>query len=546
MKRILLYLSLYLGVFSSMTSCYDDQSSETTFTIPEIEVDTVGLNATQYVSSNEVRYRIDKQQFETLKLSFPVSQEGVENPNFSYEWKISMAPEAYENKFMTIGTEKDLEYVLSQSPNATPYLLWYQVTDNNTGLVKGMVWRIQILAPFAEGLLVAQTSDGENTDLSFIASEDLTLGHSGEPVITHNIYSAANQGAPIEGLATQMFYWSHPTYDYGYVNQIMVIGQDFLQYIDNGFMYEGRNLEVSYDNEVVFKPSQLLYSGYPAIVNNGVIFPITDQYEPLLSLSIPANFTHPATGADAVSEIDKYVAARGYSIYHSDTWSYGPWSCWYDKKNGMFMYHEGGYPTHTAGVKPFATGDYTIFDPTNCPNLDTKAAAVGFNEKFYFLMENETSNTYQVYAFTGERFPITPYALYEIPASENAKLKEAKSFHIAKEGQVIYFATSHEVYAIVLDASVPEVKLLYTSNDEITHFSMFSQAFQIFYEQYVQYYPDQLLRTHHNILILGTWNGTSGTLTTLPITNPATGIINAANKTDYTGFDKILTVIHHQ
>ena len=546
MKRILLYLSLYLGVFSSMTSCYDDQSSETTFTIPEIEVDTVGLNATQYVQSNEYRYRIDVQQFETLRLSFPVSQEGVENPDFSYEWKLSMAPEAYENKFMTIGTEKDLEYEITQSPNATPYLLWYQVTDNKTGLVKGMVWRIKVLAPFAEGMLVAHTSDGENTDLSFVACADFTLGHSGAPVITRNIYSAANQGAPIEGLATQMLFWNHPTYDYGYVNQIMVIGEDFLQYIDNGFMDEGRNLEVSYDNEVVFKPTQLVYCAYPAIVNKGVIFPITDTYEPLLSLSIPANCTHPVTGADAVCEIDKYIAARGYSKYHSDTWSYGPWSCWYDKKNGMFMYHNTGYPTHTAGIKPFSTGEYTIFDPTNCPNMDTKAAAVGFNEKYYFLMENQTSNTYQVYVFEGDRFPITPYALYEIPANENAKLKEATAFHIAKEGQVIYFATKHEVYAIVLDATIPEVKLLYTSNDEITHFSMFSQAFQVLDEQYAHYYPNKLLNTHHNLLILGTWNGASGTLTTLPILNPATGVINTANKTDYTGFDKILTVIHHQ
>ena len=91
-----------------------------------------------------------------------------------------------------------------------------------------------------------------------------------------------------------------------------------------------------------------------------------------------------------------------------------------------------------------------------------------------------------------------------------------------------------------------KVKHLYTSNDEITHFSMFSQAFQILNEEYAQWYEDQLLSTHHNILILGTWNGTSGTLTTLPILNPATGILDTANKTDYTGFDKILTVIHQQ
>ena len=108
MKRILLYIFQYLGVFTSLIGCYDDQTSETTFTIPEIEVDTVGLNAIQYIGSNEVRYRIDVQQFETLKLSFPVSQAGVEDPNLSYEWKISMAPEAYDNKFMTISTEKDL------------------------------------------------------------------------------------------------------------------------------------------------------------------------------------------------------------------------------------------------------------------------------------------------------------------------------------------------------------------------------------------------------------------------------------------------------
>jgi hypothetical protein len=547
MKRILLYIFLYLGVFSSLTGCYDDQTSDTTFTIPEIEVDTVGLNAIQYIGSNEVRYRIDVQQFETLKLSFPVSQTGVEDPNLSYEWKISMAPEAYDNKFMTISTEKDLEYVLSQSPNATPYLLWYQVTDNNTGLVKGMLWRIQILAPFAEGLLVAHTSDGENTDLSFIASKDLTLGHSGEPVITHNIYSAANQGTPIEGLATQMLFWRHPTYDYGYVNQIMVIGKDFYQQIDNGFLDEGRNLEVSYDNEITFEPTQMAFcSGYPVLVNKGVIFPFTDTYQPFLSLSIPANFTHPRTGEDVIGEVDKYIAARGYSKYHTDIWAYGPWACWYDKKNGMFLHHEGGYPTHNAGTKPFPIEEYTIFDPTNCPNLDTKAAGVGFNDKYYFLMENLNSNTFQVYAFGGIKFPITPYAFYEIPASENAKLKEAIAFHVSKEGQVIYFATKHEVYVIQLDATVPEVKLLYSSNDEITHFSMFSQAFQVLDEEYAHYYQNQLLRTHHNLLFVGTWNGSTGTLTTLPITNPATGIINAANKTDYTGFDKILTVIHHQ
>lgn len=547
MKRILLYLFLYLGIFSSLTSCYDDQTSDTTFTIPEIVVDTVGLNAIQSMKSNEIIYTINVQQFDTLKLSFPVSQEGVDNPDFTYEWKFSTAPEKYDNKFMTIGNEKDLEYEITQAPNANPFLLWFQVTDNTTGLMKGMLWRINILAPFNEGLLVAHTDDGANTDLSFIACQDFTLGHSGAPKITHNIYSAANQGEPIEGLATQILYWQRNTYDYGWLNQLLVIGKDFYQQVDNGFMNEGRNLEISYDNAITFEPTQLVFcSGYPALINKGTIYPITDSNQPLLSLSIPANFTHPITGEDAVSEVDKYIAARLYSNYFSDTWQYGPWTCWYDKKNGMFLYHNTGYPTHNSGIKPFSTGEYTIFDPTNCPNLETKAAGVGFDEKFYFLMENHTNNSFQVYAFNGWTFPITPYALYEIPASENAKLKEAIAFHVSKEGQVIYFATKNEVYVIKLDAAVPQVELLYSTNNEITHFSMFSQAFQVLNENYAAWYPEDLLRTHHNLLILGTWNGTSGTLTTLPIKNPATGIIDEANKIDYTGFDKILTVVHHQ
>lgn len=549
MKRFLLYAFLGLGSLPVLTGCYEDKSTEAEFLIPEIEIDTVGFNAPW--NDDFDRYTISLQQGDKLQLSFPVKQEGVSDPDFSYEWKLTMSPEQSGGaalNFMTISDKKDLEYDIIQSPNSRPYILWYQVTDNKTGIKKGMVWAIWVRSAFNEGLIVAESNDGSNTDLAFIASEDFTKVHSGAPVISHNLYTNNNEGQPIQGLVNGMLFYVRNISGQGNVNHIMTFGNDFFQHVDNGFKYAGRDAEVSYDTEQTFAPTQLeiFSSNMVVLVNEGRIYVIDDSKNPKMTVCVPERFTHPGTGLDTETLVDKYVAMR--HDYKYTNGSYTSWCCWYDKNNDLFMYQEYMYPSYRQGCKTFPTLENPVFDPNNAPGLDTRAAGLGYNNTLCFVMKNETENHYQVYAFNSEVPPTPiPVALYNIPESENDKLDQAISYYISDNGMIVYFATKNKVYAIQLDATVPVVKEIYSTSEEITHFSMFTQAFQLFKgpSQSI-YYPEKLLNTHHNMLILGTWNGSKGTLQTLPIINPASGDIDNTKINTYTDFGKIISVIHHQ
>lgn len=542
MKRILLYTFLSLGTLPILTGCYEDQSTEASITIPEIEIDTVGLN--QYYNSDYKRYAIDVQQFSKLTLSIPASQEGVDNPDLTYEWKITMAPESSNNAdvdFMTISEEKDLEYEITQAPNTRPYLLWYRVTDKKNGIMKGMVWCIKIVSKYNEGLLVAQDTGTGDTDLSFLSSEQFTIGHTGEPSIVHNVYSNANEGAPIEGLVKQIMFYQRNVSGQGVMNHLVLIGDKFYQHIDNGFKNYGRDAEVSYDAKQKFDPTQVGKCASAVIlVNEGKVYAVTEAKLPYLSMNIPNSYTHPITGKDAECIVDKYVAMRHWSKNNAT------WGLWYDKNNGIFLYQDYNYgPAVKNGMKTLPVANNAIFDPNNSPNLDTKYASIGYNLEFYFIMQNKETKNYQVMVFDGSKIPAVPAALYHIPTSENAKLDQAISYYVSEEGKVIYFATKHDVYTIQLDATVPTVNKIYSSNDEITYFSMFHQGFFEIQSQ-PEYYQHKVLNTHHNMLLVGTWNGSKGTLRTLPILNPTTGFIDASKESKYEGFGKILTVVHQQ
>lgn len=542
MKRFLLYTFLGLGTLPFLTGCYEDQSTEASFTIPEIKIDTVGLN--QYYNTDYKRYAIDVQQFSKLTLSIPASQEGDNNPDFSYEWKLTMAPESSNNAdvdFMTISEEKDLEYEITQAPNTRPYLLWYRVTDKKSGIMKGMVWCIKVVSKYNEGLLVAQDTGAGDTDLSFVTSEEFTVGHTGAATIVHNIYSNANEGAPIEGLAKQIMYYQRNVSGQGVMNHLVVIGDNFYQHIDNGFKNYGRNTEVSYDAQQTFVPTQVSRcSQYFILVNEGKAYAVTEAKLPYLSMNIPNGYTHPITGKDTECIVDKYISMRHW--YKSNA----PWGIWYDKNNGIFLYQDYNYgPTVKNGMKTMPVENYTIFDPNNSPNLDTKYAKVGYNFEHYFIMQNTETKNYHIYVFEASKFPAVPAALYNIPASENAKLDQAIDYYVSEEGKLIYFATKNDVYTIQLDATVPVVSHIYNSSEEITYFSMFHQGFFEIQSQ-PEYYQHKVLSTHHNMLLVGTWNGSKGTLRTLPILNPVTGVIDASKENKYEGFGKILTVVHQQ
>jgi hypothetical protein len=57
-------------------------------------------------------------------------------------------------------------------------------------------------------------------------------------------------------------------------------------------------------------------------------------------------------------------------------------------------------------------------------------------------------------------------------------------------------------------------------------------------------YYDPDLSTSSNLMLIATYDGTNGKLTTIPLLNASTGELDTSLTEQYTGFGKILTTVH--
>ena len=78
MKRSILYITLCFNLLIGMTGCYDDQSTEATNPIPEIVIDTTGI---------EEQFTL--QRFDRLQINPKVSKENTDPSALSYKWMLS-------------------------------------------------------------------------------------------------------------------------------------------------------------------------------------------------------------------------------------------------------------------------------------------------------------------------------------------------------------------------------------------------------------------------------------------------------------------------
>src|SRR5690606_30809176 len=84
------------------------------------------------------------------------------------------------------------------------YQVLYVVTDQTNGLQYAMAWPLTIRNSIGEGLVIATTADGVNSDISHIMSPLVTTDFASESV-KRNIYSAVNE-ATIPGVLKQVRY----------------------------------------------------------------------------------------------------------------------------------------------------------------------------------------------------------------------------------------------------------------------------------------------------------------------------------------------------
>lgn len=535
MKRYLLYMLLTFWNVSFFTACFDDKSTDADHPIPDIVIDTTGIPETLKVVQNG-------------RLSIPpkVTRDNGDNSDLSYKWMLNTIADDNPNSgakshYICIGEKQALDTTIFLPPNETSYFLWYQVTDNKTQYRRDILWNVLVQSAYNEGILIVETKDGRNTDFSLIEGKQFTEGWTVADRISYGLYSSVN-GSAMEGLVKQVCH-SYNSNSQVKSKRFYCIGDDFYTLVD-GLEYElvGRNFEVIYDNTLTMKPEQVFYSGSNVVwVNDGNIYPFSVSLaRDYPNIQIPMKYAvqEGEVQVTKTSKVDKCVA-----FTHQSTNSSSAWGVWYDKEGGRFLCQKSG-PYVKSNIETLISDAERPFDPNNVPGLETVYAAIGMDDNFFMVMRNTTTGAYQIYVI--ERTTSKAKYLYDIPGKE---MDDAVGYVVSEDGNVVYFATSTQIYAIVLGGVSPKVNPLHAiTSGQITHFSMFRQAWYLMNPQlYVSGVGYKTpINTHEHLLLVGVWDGNEGTLYSIPIVSPSGGTIDVNGIKPYTGFGKILTVVSQQ
>lgn len=524
MKRNLIYWVFVLGLSTIMSACFEDKSSEADHIIPEIEIDTVGIGA-----------ELEVLRYGQLKISPSVQKVGTDPSAFTYKWMLSLEPISPVStpEYFCIGTEMTLDTQIEFDSNSDPYRLWYQVTDNTTGLRKDIVWELTIKAPYNEGLIIAESFDnGQTTDLAFLEGKDFTVGYEGEPKTYHELYSAANGGQKIQGRVKQMVAYKqqHQSLPYSKFFGIISEGEDKYLHLNKNYEVVYRNEEGFMDGAIdVLNPTHLsiFNSRYLSIINNGSMHTVDYNGTQLIQFSL-ANITTVIGGTTDTPVYDKY-AAHGINT----SWYY-PY-LFYDNVRGAFCTISGYPSVSNTLVFLSSSKDFGNFNPSSCPGLETVFGSFGYSNQLFMIMKKSETGSYLIYSCNKSG---SPAQYHELPVG--CGVEDAVGFVASQLGNVIYFATKYDLYAIVMDAEPLQVNKVHSFSDEITHFTVLRQA------ACTTNYYSQSLETHENLLMVATWNGSSGSLNTVPIESPNTGDLAVGEVKEYSGFGKILYVTHQE
>ena len=517
MKRNLLYLVLCVNLMVGLTGCYEDKSTEATHFIPEIVIDTTGIGGTKAVK-----------RFERLQISPKVSKEGTDPSNFSYKWMLSLNPVTYAttDAYECISEELNLDVEITRDDDETTYRLWLQVTDKTTELRKDMIWDIRVLAPYGEGLLIAEETDG-GTDLALIESKQFTDGYQDEPLIRHNIFSSSNEGAKINANVFQLSAFKQYNKNKFYI--LLGKGEDKYLILTKTYKTMHRNEEgfVEYAVEKM-NPTQFVVTTGPAayLVNDNQLHWMwlgdTQNKTMHWGPSIPNQGEY--------VEIDKMLVAGLAS---------GPYySFYYVPSKGCFKtLYNTTMRWDYADIIDTPQGDWGI-NPQNCPNLEIIYGGLAPDSRVYALVKNKENGSYFILGQqtkNGYMAGTISDVYIELP---ECGLDDAIAFASHELGNVIYFATKHDIYSIVLNADPIQVNKIHSFTDEITHMSIFRQA------RNTTGTSSATLEDSNQTILVTTWNGSTGTVYAIPIMNFYTGELDFSSHTKYEGFGKISTVTH--
>ena len=477
MKKYFIIFFVVIG--GIVSSCYKDQSTVATETIPDIvfgdEQDVISISFG-----------------ETLVIDPKVSQEGRGPEDFSYLWEMTLQPNN-SNHLIEVGREPVLEMQIANEPSASPYYIFLTVTDNTTGYVMGKNWLIYVGSSMGEGLLVATTSDGGTTsDIDFVSSSRVTYSYEGDGITyLRNIYSLANS-SKYQGRINSMCY-NIATDGASYNTSRMLIGSDTEIFSMNLLTME-RELEstdlIMMASDTEYNVSEIFnYAGNNtgAVINNRL-------YGMLCSID------------------DSFVAV-GFSLEPNNVIYEGCYA--YAKpQNGDFCLfsslHDGYY--WTPGWSSAVSGSISAIDvPSSYSIANSSCLGAGpLQDCILGYVVKANTGSYSLSTFDFEENP-TVYSEYSLSGTD---IENAISFAFCDNANLFYYATPDHIYANVVTGdriTTRQVSWSPDSADEkITKIIHYQQAW---YGTQLLDTPseyDFVLPTHQLQMLIVTYNESTG------------------------------------
>lgn len=499
-------ITLVIVVFSLMLlSCYDDNSTSAIHDLPEVSIDTTGINELSVL------------QFDRLTVEPKIQISGVTESDLTYKWELNFEPR--DTLFAVVGTEMDLDILVERAPSQPdrPYNLVLTVNDTTTGLDYIMNWPLHVRNNLGEGLIVADTRDGTSTDLSLIMSPDITTDYD-ENTVVHQVYSAVN-GGTLNGLIKDMQY-------------VLMFGVPTILGIHDDGIYRINREDLTYENMnegLFFAHDGNFESQTLGKINQGTIYVEGGELTGTFlggSRLFGAPFDAPYTVPDhvAMNAIPLVPVAINF----------------YDEVNGHFAMLPTIQQFGDNQMQAHPSSTDGPFNPGNLQNMENLAAGVSSNNDFRHILRDKDTGEVALYLFDGggsdwpNTIPPAPTALYDM--ADAPDIDNAIHFAISDNQRVLYYATESKVYAMLYGGSEAIYEERYEApvGEEITLLQIYQQA----------NYPggSDFHFANNRTMIVSTYDGSNGNVHLIPITNLGVGNFDILNTSTFEGFGRVISI----
>ncbi len=404
-------------------------------------------------------------QFDTLQLMPRVTQSGLDSSRLKYSWTMN----AYGGYERVVGTTRRLNTSIIEKPDPIPYTLILRVTDTTTNLKTIFTWSVQVISPFGEGLIVADTRDGATSDASLIMAFNFTsslIKDSGTTRIFQNAYSRANGNQKMNGIVKQLNYMRYnSTKDITFLTD-----NSFIRINPNSYQLSGKDNDLFVLAPGIIKPdeiqSAITINQHQYLINNGKAYGRYGENK---------QFGYSFLAPDALGYSCQKICGLQNPVSSPKTAG-----ILYDEKNNRFLL----LPRMVLMSNPlmsFNPTDFSdpapAFDPNNMGNKTCLQMMEGYDRRIISILKTRDQDQYFAYQIKLTE-PLTgKMGIMVNDLSNNPEIAQSRFYTCSNAEQVLFYATDNHVYATTLELGSPSTTTLRyttTNGEKITGMKMYT------------------------------------------------------------------------